>query len=87
MKNPAISMLNFPAVRNHLTKPAAFVIIPTYNQAGTLPRMVANIFSSCADCYHVVIIDDNSTDDTIVVAEALRRLYSPRLHVLCMTDD
>lgn len=47
------------------------IIIPTYNNADLLPRMVGSIRRQTFTDYHLVIVDDMSTDDTPAVIEAL----------------
>lgn len=56
------------------------IIIPTYNGGEFLPRMVETIRRQSIDDYHLIIVDDQSTDGTTVeVAESL----NPDL-LLCM---
>ena len=57
----------------------AVVLLPTYNERATLPRMVTRL-TECADT-DVLVIDDSSPDGTGDIAEALRGRY-PRLSVL-----
>ena len=50
------------------------VVIPAYNEAGSVPCVVAAIRDALRECprpYEILLIDDGSTDDTPQVAEAL----------------
>ncbi len=59
------------------------VVIPTYNEAGNLPQLVAAIFSLPLANTKILIIDDNSPDGTAGVATELASEYPGRmcLHV------
>lgn len=56
------------------------VIIPTYNEAENLPRLVSVLFSSPLDP-RVLVMDDNSPDGTGKVAEELARQHPGRIQV------
>lgn len=64
------------------------LVIPTYNEAGNIPILVAKIFevydSNNLDG-HVIVVDDDSPDKTWKVAEDLRNTY-PKLEVLRRQD-
>ena len=52
------------------------IIIPAYNEARSLPTLIANLTSRCPQ-YDVVVINDGSTDDTVrVVSESRARLVT-----------
>jgi glycosyltransferase involved in cell wall biosynthesis len=46
------------------------VIVPSFNESANLPSLIAELRRVCPD-YHVVVIDDGSTDRTSQVASAL----------------
>ena len=46
------------------------IVIPTYNEAENLPRLVSALFTLNLDL-HVLVVDDNSPDGTGKVADAL----------------
>ena len=46
-------------------------IIPTYNEAENLPRLVAAYFALPVDGLRLVIVDDNSPDGTGQIADQL----------------
>jgi glycosyltransferase involved in cell wall biosynthesis len=48
----------------------ALVIVPTYNEAENIERLVSEILAQPAPL-HVVVVDDNSPDGTGVLADAL----------------
>lgn len=56
------------------------VIIPTYNEAQSLPRQVAGVLEHVPSA-HVLVVDDNSPDGTGQWA-AERAGQEPRVHVL-----
>ncbi len=66
----------------HTTARATFVVIPTYNEASNLPRLVSELFALPIADLHIVIVDDNSPDRTGEVAERLRQVYPRHLHVI-----
>lgn len=56
------------------------VCIPTYNESENIPPLLARIFSLYPDL-SVVVVDDNSPDNTSQVANDLKSKY-PNLHVI-----
>lgn len=58
------------------------VIIPTYNEAANLPRIVEAIFALNIPNLEILVVDDNSPDGTGRLAEELARAYQGRLYVL-----
>ena len=48
------------------------VIIPTYNGGKYLPRMVESIRKQTMQDYHLIIVDDISTDDTWDIIKSLK---------------
>ncbi|SCL31483.1 dolichol-phosphate mannosyltransferase [Micromonospora rhizosphaerae] len=56
------------------------VVIPTYNEADNVSRIVARV-REAAPAVEILIADDNSPDGTGVIADALART-DPRVHVL-----
>ena len=60
------------------------VVIPTYNEAENLPRLVSALFALNLDL-HILVVDDNSPDGTGEIAEALKTQHR-RLDVLHRTQ-
>jgi dolichol-phosphate mannosyltransferase len=58
------------------------VILPTYNEAGNLPNMVAELLSLHLDHIEVLIIDDNSPDGTGAIADKLQARHPKAVHVI-----
>ena len=58
------------------------IIIPTYNEAENLPRLVASLFALPLDQLKVLVVDDNSTDGTGEIANALAAEYKGRFSVI-----
>ncbi len=45
--------------------PLVSIIMPTYNRSDLLPRAIASVLNQTYENWELLIIDDNSTDDTI----------------------
>jgi len=58
------------------------IIIPTYNEAENLPRLVSALFRAPIEGLHLLVIDDNSPDGTGDLAEELARRHAGRIQVL-----
>ena len=56
------------------------VVLPTYNEAENLAPLVEAIFAQ--GDYHILVVDDNSTDGTGRLADALGERHPDRLDVL-----
>ncbi len=57
------------------------VILPTYNEAENLPKLVSALFSLPLDL-RILVVDDASPDGTGKVADELSKEYSGRLYVV-----
>lgn len=57
------------------------VVLPTYNEAENLPRLVSALFSLPLDL-SVLVVDDNSPDGTGEIARKLSKEYGGRIAVL-----
>ena len=62
--------------------PATIVILPTWNEAENLPRMVAALLALPLECLRVLVVDDNSPDGTGRLADDLVRQHPDRVSVL-----
>jgi dolichol-phosphate mannosyltransferase len=58
------------------------VIVPTYNEAENLPRLVSALFSLPLPELRLLVVDDNSPDCTGRLAEELGQQYPGRISVL-----
>ncbi|MCF6743103.1 polyprenol monophosphomannose synthase [Blastococcus sp. KM273128] len=56
------------------------VVIPTYNEAGNLARVLDRLHASVPEA-HALVVDDGSPDGTGAIADA-RAAADPRVHVL-----
>ncbi len=68
-----------------MTERHALVVIPTYNERDSLPRIVPMVLEQDPRL-HVLVVDDNSPDGTGEVAESLAREHPGRVHVLHRTS-
>lgn len=57
------------------------IVIPTYNEAENLPRLVSALFALALPL-RVLVVDDNSPDGTGEIADALKAEHPGRLDVL-----
>lgn len=51
------------------------VVVPAFNESGSLPRLIAELREECPTC-DVVVIDDGSSDSTRETAAALTRVVA-----------
>ena len=58
------------------------IVIPTYNEAENLPKLVSALFSQPVPNLKALIVDDNSPDGTGRIADELVSRYPDRLSVL-----
>jgi len=57
------------------------VVLPTYNEAENLPKLVSALFSLPLDL-SLLVVDDNSPDETWRMAEELSKQYQGRINIL-----
>ena len=64
--------------------PRISVVLPTYNRAADLERAVDSVLQQTADAreYEVIVVDNNSTDDTAQVLDRLQTRYPGRLRTV-----
>ena len=58
------------------------VVIPTYNEAENLPRLVSALFALPLPDLRLIVVDDNSPDGTGRLAEGLSAEHTGRIEVL-----
>lgn len=58
------------------------IVIPTYNEAENLPKMVSALFALPMADLNVLVVDDNSPDGSGQIAEELGTSTGGRVHVL-----
>lgn len=58
------------------------VVMPTYNEADNLVQIVAELMTLGLEGLHILIIDDNSPDETGQLADQLADQYADRVHVI-----
>jgi dolichol-phosphate mannosyltransferase len=75
-------------VKNYLVVDApakmkkVYAVIPTYNEADNLPRLMAELFALDIPNLKILIVDDDSPDGTGEVAETMRELFQPDVQVI-----
>jgi dolichol-phosphate mannosyltransferase len=57
------------------------IVLPTYNEAENLPKLVSALFSLPLDL-SVLVVDDNSPDGTGAIGDDLAKQYPGRLHMM-----
>lgn len=57
------------------------IVLPTYNEAENLPKLVSALFSLPLNL-HLLVVDDNSPDRTGDIADELSKQYAGRVFVL-----
>ena len=57
------------------------LVIPTYNEAENLPKLLAALFALPLNDLHVLVVDDNSPDGTGQIAEEHKKTYPGRIKV------
>jgi len=62
----------------------AIVVIPTYNEIENIEAIIDAVLSQCDDV-HVLVVDDNSPDNTAQKVEACQSRYADRLFLLKRT--
>lgn len=69
-----------PSVILYASMKDTIICIPTYNESENIPPLLSKIFATCPDI-SVVVVDDNSPDETAKIAELLKSQYK-NLHVI-----
>ncbi len=58
------------------------VVIPTYNEAENLPKLVSALFALPVEALSILVVDDGSPDGTGQVADALAEQHAGRFSVI-----
>lgn len=58
------------------------IVIPTYNEADNLPKIVAELFPLAIEGLEILVVDDNSPDGTGQIADELAERYPGQIHVI-----
>lgn len=53
----------------HSTSPSVSVVIPCYNEAATIGHCLAALSTQEPQAFEVIVVDNNCTDDTVVIAK------------------
>jgi dolichol-phosphate mannosyltransferase len=65
-----------------MVEPKTMVVIPTYNEAENLPKMVGELLALGLPGLEILVVDDNSPDGTGKIADDLAGRYPDRVHVI-----
>lgn len=60
---------------------SALVIVPTYNEAENIEKLIRNVFAQ-QRAFHVLVVDDNSPDNTAAIVKQLQAEFPEKLHLL-----
>jgi glycosyltransferase involved in cell wall biosynthesis len=63
------------------------VVIPVFNRASMLREAVASALAQTWRPIEIIIVDDGSTDDTLMAAQALRASHSETIRVLSRQNE
>jgi dolichol-phosphate mannosyltransferase len=58
------------------------VIVPTYNEAENIEKLVRNVFAQQRS-FDILVVDDNSPDGTAALVANMQDEFAGRLHLLC----
>ncbi len=51
------------------------IVVPMYNLSGYLEKSLANLAKQDYDNYHVILVDDHSSDDTLAIAQDFSKAH------------
>ena len=57
------------------------VIIPTFNEKENIKKIIQKVFS-LEEEFHILVIDDNSPDDTAEIVKELQNTFPEKLHLI-----
>jgi glycosyltransferase involved in cell wall biosynthesis len=58
---------------DHVASPAFSVIVPTYNRAESLSKVIESLFAQSFQDFEIIVVDDGSTDATESTVEKLQK--------------
>ncbi len=67
---PVQEPARFPQASRGSASPAVSIVVPTYNEAASMPELIRRIHRSVENC-EIIVVDDGSHDGTAEIAEAL----------------
>ena len=71
-----------------MSNPEVSIVIPTYNRSGLLRDAVNSVLHQECECtFEIIVVDNNSTDDTKAVVQSLIREKPGRLNYLVETKQ
>lgn len=73
---------------NHLSQKPMVVIIPSYNNQQWVEKNLTSVFKQQYDNYHIIYIDDCSSDGTYAIAQKITQQYKqqPRTTIIRNTE-
>ncbi len=67
---------------NHQKLDKITAVIPTYNEADNLPSVIRQLFALKIPYLTVIVVDDNSPDNTAKVAKNLREEFHKNIEII-----
>jgi glycosyltransferase involved in cell wall biosynthesis len=67
--------------------PTVSIIIPIYNRAHTIERALKSVLSQTFTDFEVILVDDASTDDSVIVAKAFLQSSGLRFSILQLSQN
>ena len=81
-------LLNAKNINPTLTKVAPVsVVIPCFRCASTINRAIASIAMQTKKPAEVILVDDGSDDDTLVVLQALAKQYTNWIKIITLSEN
>lgn len=65
--------------------PALSLILPTYNEAGNISKLIGRIFDVVGNDCEIIVVDDNSPDGTSAAVEKMKRRHAG-LRLICRLE-
>lgn len=65
--------------------PALSLILPTYNEAGNISKLIGRIFDVAGNDCEIIVVDDHSPDGTSAIVEEMKKRHAG-LRLICRLE-